>query len=117
MNGLLSGLGMGVAFSGSADFTGLSPQACCIGFVQHAATLKVAEQGTVASASDETRTATVVSYLPGHGQDALQVAKALKLGSASVQRIDPSTQAIACPPPSQCAASVVVTVGADLSNQ
>ena len=51
MNGLLSGLGMGVAFSGSADFTGLSSQACCIGFVQHAATLKVAEQGTVASAA------------------------------------------------------------------
>ena len=51
MNGLLSGLGMGVAFSGAADFTGLSPQACCIGFVQHAATLKVAEQGTVASAA------------------------------------------------------------------
>ncbi len=51
MNGLLSGLGMGVAFSGSADFTGLSPQACCIGFVQHAATLRVAEQGTVASAA------------------------------------------------------------------
>lgn len=75
------------------------------------------KQGTVASASDATRTATVVSYLPGHGPDALQVAKALKLGSASVQRIDPSTQAIACPPPSQCAASVVVTVGADLSNQ
>jgi serine protease inhibitor len=51
MNGLLSGLGMGVAFSGSADFTGLSPQACCIGFVQHAASLRVAEQGTVASAA------------------------------------------------------------------
>ncbi|MGD0375305.1 MAG: serpin family protein [Streptosporangiaceae bacterium] len=58
MNGLLSGLGMGVAFGGSADFTGLSPQACCIGFVQHAATLRVAEEGTVASA------ATAVGVLP-----------------------------------------------------
>jgi hypothetical protein len=75
------------------------------------------KQGTVSGASDATRTATVVSYTPGHSQDALEVAKLLKLGSASVQRIDPSTQAIACPPPSQCAASVVVTVGADLSNQ
>jgi hypothetical protein len=73
--------------------------------------------GTVAGASDATRTATVVSYYPSHDQDALQVAKLLKLGSASVQRIDASTQAIACPPPSQCAATVVVTVGADLSNQ
>ena len=51
MNALLSALGMGVAFSGAADFTGLSPQACCIAFVQHAATLRVAEQGTVASAA------------------------------------------------------------------
>ncbi len=51
MNALLSALGMGVAFSGAADFTGLSQQACCIAFVQHAATLRVAEQGTVASAA------------------------------------------------------------------
>jgi serine protease inhibitor len=58
MNGLLSGLGMGVAFTPSADFTGLSPQACCIGFVQHAATLRVGEKGTVASA------ATAVGMLP-----------------------------------------------------
>jgi serpin B len=48
---LLSGLGMGVAFSPAADFSALSPQACCIGLVQHAATLKVGEQGTVASAA------------------------------------------------------------------
>jgi serine protease inhibitor len=58
MNGLLSELGMGIAFGGSADFSGLSPQACCIGFVQHAATLRVGEQGTVASA------ATAVGVLP-----------------------------------------------------
>jgi serine protease inhibitor len=51
MQGLLSGLGMGVAFTGSADFTGLSPQACCIGLVEQAATLRVGEQGTVASAA------------------------------------------------------------------
>jgi serine protease inhibitor len=48
---LLSGLGMGVAFSPAADFSGLSPQACCIGVVEHAATLKVGEQGTEASAA------------------------------------------------------------------
>jgi serine protease inhibitor len=55
---LLAGLGMGIAFSGDADFTGLSPQACCIGLVQHAATLAVAEKGTVGSA------ATAVGVLP-----------------------------------------------------
>ena len=48
---MLAGLGMGVAFSSRADFTGLSPQACCIGLVVHAATLAVAEKGTVASAA------------------------------------------------------------------
>jgi serpin B len=51
LKGLLSGLGMGVAFGPAADFAGLSPQACCIGLVEHAATLKVGEQGTVASAA------------------------------------------------------------------
>lgn len=58
MNDVLTRMGMGIAFTGSADFTGLSPQACCIGLVEHAATLQVGEKGTVASA------ATGVSVLP-----------------------------------------------------
>jgi serine protease inhibitor len=55
---LLASLGMGIAFTGDADFSGLSPSACCIGLVVHAATLAVAEKGTVASA------ATAVGLLP-----------------------------------------------------
>jgi serpin B len=51
MEPVLTGLGMGVAFTPAADFTGLSPQACCIGLVEHAATLDVGEKGTVASAA------------------------------------------------------------------
>lgn len=51
LNEVLTSLGMGIAFTGGANFTGLSPQACCIGFVRHAATLDVAEKGTVASAA------------------------------------------------------------------
>ncbi len=74
------------------------------------------KQGNVATAADQTRTATVVAYLPGHQRDALAVAKSLKLGPASVQAIDPSTQAVACPPGTACTASVVVTVGSDLAN-
>ncbi len=58
LKGLLSGLGMGVAFTSAADFSALSPQACCIGFVEQAATLQVGEKGTVASA------ATAVGVLP-----------------------------------------------------
>ena len=48
------------------------------------------KQGRVATASDQTRTATIVAYMPGHKPDALAVAKSLKLGPASVQPVDPS---------------------------
>src|SRR5262249_18490378 len=51
---VLTALGMGAAFGGDANFTGIGPQAGGIGFVQHAATLKVAEKGTVASAATAT---------------------------------------------------------------
>jgi serpin B len=51
MKPVLTGLGMGVAFSQSADFTGLSKQACCIGLVEQAATLGIGEKGTVATAA------------------------------------------------------------------
>lgn len=74
------------------------------------------KQGAISTASDQTRTATVVGYMPGHQRDALAVASALKLGSASVQPVDSSTQAVACPPPSACTATVVVTVGSDLAS-
>jgi serpin B len=55
---LLGRLGMGIAFGPGADFTGLSPQAGAIARVVHAATLRVDEEGTVASA------ATAVGVLP-----------------------------------------------------
>jgi len=58
MKGVLAALGMGIAFGPQADFSGISPQACCIGFVQHAATLAGGEKGTHASA------ATAVGVLP-----------------------------------------------------
>jgi serpin B len=64
MKALLSELGMGVAFTGSADFTGLSPQACCIGLVQQAATLRVGEKGTVASAATAVGLAPTAVRLP-----------------------------------------------------
>lgn len=75
------------------------------------------KEGTIATASDQTRTATVVAFTPGHRSAALAVASSLKLGQGRVQPIDPSTQAIACPPPSGCTSSVVVTVGSDLAAQ
>jgi serine protease inhibitor len=51
MKPVLIQLGMGVAFSPAADFSRLSPQACCIALVEHAATLGIGEKGTVASAA------------------------------------------------------------------
>jgi serine protease inhibitor len=51
MNSELKKLGMGLAFSAAADFSGLSPQAVSIGFVQQAATLQVAEKGTIGAAA------------------------------------------------------------------
>jgi serine protease inhibitor len=51
MRQLLTDLGMGQAFTEAADFTGLSPQAGDLAFVQQAATLTVAEKGTVAAAA------------------------------------------------------------------
>ena len=51
MADLLKTLGMGIAFSAEADFGGMSRQACCIGLVEHAATLQVGEKGTVATAA------------------------------------------------------------------
>ncbi|HEY3904666.1 MAG TPA: serpin family protein [Streptosporangiaceae bacterium] len=60
----LAQLGMGQAFSSAADFTGISPKACCIGLVQHAATLTVAEKGTVASAATAVGVAPTAVALP-----------------------------------------------------
>jgi serine protease inhibitor len=51
MKPVLTELGMGLAFTRAADFTGLSTQACCIGLVEQAATLGIGEKGTVASAA------------------------------------------------------------------
>ena len=51
MKPVLQRLGMGVAFTAQADFTGLSKLAGNLAFVQQAATFQVAEKGTVAAAA------------------------------------------------------------------
>ena len=63
MSGELKALGMARAFGPLADFTGLSPAAASIGFVQQAATLKVDEKGTVGAAA----AAAAVGVLPAAG--------------------------------------------------
>lgn len=51
LKAVLTRLGMGIAFSPRANFGGISPQAGRLGFVQHAATLSVDENGAVATAA------------------------------------------------------------------
>ena len=111
-----------------AGATAFSPSSVTVSVLNGTATAQLAhrvstklasfgyKEGTVATAADQTRTATVVAYLPGRQRDALAVAKSLKLGPASVQPIDQGTQTVACPPGTGCAAGVVVTVGSDLAS-
>lgn len=76
------------------------------------------KKGSVANASDQTHTTTVVAYMtPAERRDALAVAKSLKLNAATVQPVDPTTKATACPPSQACTSAVVVTVGTDLAQQ
>ena len=70
---------------------------------------------TTTNAADQTHSSTIVAYIQGQKAAALRVASSLALRAAAVQPIDPSTQAIACPPPSPCADDVVVTLGSDLA--
>ncbi len=72
--------------------------------------------GTTTNAVDQTSMTSVVAYTPGQRRAALAVAQSLGLSAAAVQPIDQNTQQIACPPPSHCANTVVVTAGADLAS-
>jgi hypothetical protein len=112
--------------SGSAT-TAPTPAAVTVAVLNGTSTAKLAEsiatrlqnagfkRGTVGNASDQTRTATVVGYLPHDRPAALLVARWLKLAPASVQPVDQSSQTVACQASSTpCAAQVVVTVGSDL---
>jgi serine protease inhibitor len=70
MKPALERLGMGVAFSQrDADFSGLSPQACCIGFVQQAATLQVGEKGTVGAAAAAVGAVAAAAMMPPQAVD------------------------------------------------
>jgi len=73
--------------------------------------------GDIATATDQTQSSTIVGYLPNAKPDALAVAKALKLGPASVQAVDANNRAVACNgSTTSCPAQVIVTVGTDLAS-
>jgi hypothetical protein len=70
--------------------------------------------GTIATATDQTQTATTVGYMPGQRRAALIVARSLNLGSTAIVPVTAANRAVACPQTS-CTALVVVTVGSDLA--
>ncbi len=74
-------------------------------------------KGPITTAADQTRTSTTVAYIPGARTQALAVAKALKLGPASLAPVDQGTRSVGCGGVPMCTASVFVTVGADLASQ
>lgn len=75
-------------------------------------------KGAVTNASDQTKTTTVIQYLPHDQRDGLAVATVLKLRQSAVQPIDSVTQKIACSAsPLGCNSAVFVTVGRDLATQ
>jgi LytR cell envelope-related transcriptional attenuator len=64
--------------------------------------------GNVTNAADQSRSATLVEYAPGHLAEAQAVAKAIDVGKDAIQAVDPGSRAIAGEQ-----ASVVVIVGSD----
>ncbi|MCP2339560.1 serpin family protein [Actinomadura rupiterrae] len=63
---LLTKLGMGIAFSDSADLRGISPKAGKIAFVQHAATLDIDEKGTEGAAATGTGITALAAPAPSY---------------------------------------------------
>lgn len=74
------------------------------------------QPGTLATATNPSHTkTTVVGYLPGHRDDALAVAHALKLPASAVRSVSQSSEGLVCPSPSDCAADVIVVAGPNLA--
>ncbi|HEX5145454.1 MAG TPA: LytR C-terminal domain-containing protein, partial [Conexibacter sp.] len=70
-------------------------------------------KGPVGNASDQQRSVTVVSYFGGHEAAAQEVARSLGVPSDAVQPIDADTETACTQGAGTCAATVVVTVGAN----
>jgi LytR cell envelope-related transcriptional attenuator len=71
------------------------------------------KRGPVGNASDQQRSVTVVSYFGGHDAEAQEVASTLNVPADAVQPIDADTETACASGATTCAATVVVTVGAD----
>jgi hypothetical protein len=73
------------------------------------------QPGTLATATNGSDTKTTVGFLPGHRNDAMAVAHALKLPASAVRQVTPTTEGLVCPNPSDCTADVIVSAGSNLA--
>jgi hypothetical protein len=73
------------------------------------------QPGTLATATNQSHSTTTVGYLPGHRNDALAVAHALRLPADTVRLSPQSTEGLVCPNPSDCTADVIVVAGSNLA--
>ncbi|HZO77196.1 MAG TPA: LytR C-terminal domain-containing protein [Solirubrobacteraceae bacterium] len=73
------------------------------------------QPGTLATATNQSHANTTVGYLPGHRDDALAVAHALKLPASAVRPVAQSSEGLVCPNPSDCTADVIVVAGPNLA--
>lgn len=73
------------------------------------------QPGTLATATNQSHAQTTVGYLPGHRDDALAVAHALKLPASAVRPVAQSSEGLVCPSPSDCTADVIVVAGPNLA--
>lgn len=75
------------------------------------------KEGTLATATNQSRVTTAVAYLPGHRNDALAVAHVLKLPATVVGAASASTEGLVCPSVTTCTADVIVVAGSDLASK
>jgi hypothetical protein len=73
------------------------------------------QPGTLATATGQSLIKTTVGYLPGHRNDGLAVAHALKLPASAVRPVTQTTEGLVCPNPSDCTADVIVSAGSNLA--
>jgi hypothetical protein len=72
-------------------------------------------EGTLATATNQSLSTTTVGYLPGHRNDGLAVAHALKLPASAVRPTTQSSEGLVCPTATTCLDDVIVVAGSNLA--
>jgi hypothetical protein len=72
-------------------------------------------QGMLATATNQSLSTSSVGYLPGHRDDGLAVAHALKLPAGAVRPVTQSSEGLVCPTATACTDDVIVVAGSNLA--